>query len=225
MNGKDITPARGVAAFEHLFCRPDPASGELAIPAGPPGLLYGALRSAAGKAGGSATLVHYLNALADDGFGTEALMAELFTALVRRGVLPGEWAAETPTPRAEFLLERIETLLGALGALTGLVAYSELSPAARELFNGLPAGRPELIAALERADDFNRVFRAAGKRVVEGAILPRDQTPWHYQPLSYYDLIRPAGVEPVTIPESAGGPPVQRGAIPPLKPPRKPPHK
>lgn len=75
------------------------------------------------------------------------------------------------------------------------------------------------------ADDFNRVFRAAGKRVVEGAVLPRDQTPWHYQPLSYYDLIRPAGVEPVTIPESAGGAPVQRGAIPPLKPPRKPPHK
>ena len=48
MNGKDITPARGVAAFEHLFCRPDPASGELAVPAGAPGLLLGALRSAAG---------------------------------------------------------------------------------------------------------------------------------------------------------------------------------
>ena len=75
------------------------------------------------------------------------------------------------------------------------------------------------------AADFNRVFRAAGKRVVEGAVLPRDQTPWHYQPQSYYDLIRPAGVEPVEIPESAGGTPVQRGAIPPVVPPRKPPRK
>ncbi len=100
MNGKDITPARGAAAFEHLFCRPDPASGELAIPAGPPGLLLGALRSAAGRVNGSATLVHYLNALADDGFDTEALMAELFTALIKRGVLPTEWFADAPTPRA-----------------------------------------------------------------------------------------------------------------------------
>ena len=67
MNGKDTSPARGVAAFEHLFCRPDPARGELVIPEGAPGMLYGALRSATGRSNDSATLVHYLNALADDG--------------------------------------------------------------------------------------------------------------------------------------------------------------
>jgi len=74
------------------------------------------------------------------------------------------------------------------------------------------------------AAEFNRVFRAAGKRVVEGGVLPRDLTPWSYQPQSYYDLIRPAGIEPTEIPESAGGTPVQRGGIPPVVP-RKPPRK
>ena len=155
-DGKTTAPARGVAAFEHLFCRPDPARGELAVPAGAPGLLYGALRAAAGCSNGSATLVHYLNALADDGFDTDALMAELFGSLIKRGVLPAEWASDAPSPRAEFLLERIEVLIGALRTLAGRVAYSELSPAARELFAHLPADRSALVAALERADDFNR---------------------------------------------------------------------
>ena len=43
---------------------------------------------------------------------------------------------------------------------------------------------------------FNRLFRSAGRRVVEGAILPRDLTPWFYQSQAYYDMIRPNGVEP-----------------------------
>ena len=39
---KNTSPARGAAALEHLFCRPDPASGDLAVPAGAAGLLLGA---------------------------------------------------------------------------------------------------------------------------------------------------------------------------------------
>jgi len=61
------------------------------------------------------------------------------------------------------------------------------------------------------AADFNRVFRAAGQRVVEGAVLPRDLTPWRYQPSAFYELIRPEGIEPASIPESSGGPVVPRG--------------
>lgn len=61
------------------------------------------------------------------------------------------------------------------------------------------------------AVDFSRVFRAAGRRVVEGAVLPRNLTPWSYQSPAYYDLIRPEGIEPTSIPESVGGPPVSRG--------------
>lgn len=73
------------------------------------------------------------------------------------------------------------------------------------------------------AGEFTRAFRAAGQRVVEGAVLPRDLTPWRYQPQAYYDIIRPEGVAPTRIPESAGGPPA-RGTVAPgagRKPPRK----
>ena len=61
------------------------------------------------------------------------------------------------------------------------------------------------------ASSFNRIFRAAGKRVVQGAVLPRDLTPWRYQPQAYYDVVCPAGVESGTVPESAGDPPAPVG--------------
>ena len=69
------------------------------------------------------------------------------------------------------------------------------------------------------ATEFNRVFRAAGQRVVEGAVLPRDLTPWRYQATAFYDLVRPEGIEPTSIPESSSGPPVSRGGVktPPLR--------
>lgn len=73
------------------------------------------------------------------------------------------------------------------------------------------------------AASFARAFRAAGSRVVEGAVLSRDLTPWSYQPDSYYERVRPAGIEAPSVPESSGGAPAGGGA--PTRIPRKAPHK
>jgi len=73
------------------------------------------------------------------------------------------------------------------------------------------------------AATFTRAFRAAGSRVVEGAVLSRDLTPWRYQPESYYERVRPAGIDAPSVPESVGGASAGGGAPPriPRKAPRK----
>ncbi len=153
----------GLRALEFFFCRPD-AAGRLPLPEGLPGLLAGALRRAASGADpapGSAQLTHYLNALHEEGAAAKKLMAELFSALVRHGLLPRQWRESGLSPHTEFLLEQAETLLEALKALPRQLdstERTEVSPEALLIFDSLPqrtAGHAALCSALENADPFS----------------------------------------------------------------------